>query len=71
MPFMSSREDGKAICLRNILWAGTEPISACAFDFSSNGRRYRCVMPKPCSNFFVGRPRPDPEIGAGPRMYRA
>jgi len=53
MPFMSSREAGKAICLRNVLWAGKEPISAYAFNFSSNGRRYRCVTPKPCSNFFV------------------
>ncbi len=53
MPFMSSREGGKAICLRNVLWAGKEPISAYAFNFSSNGRRYRCVTPKPCSNFFV------------------
>ena len=53
MPFMSSRENGQAICLRNVLWAGQEPISAYAFNFSSNGRRYRCVTPKPCSNFFV------------------
>ncbi len=53
MPFMSTRENGKAICLRNVTWAGTEPISAYAFNFSSNGRRYRCVTPKPCSNFFV------------------
>lgn len=53
MPFMSSRENGKAICLRNVLWAGKEPISAYAFDFTSRGRRYRCITPKPCSNFFV------------------
>lgn len=53
MPFMSSREHGKAVCLRNVLWAGKEPITAFAFDFSSNGRRYRCVTPKPCSNFFL------------------
>ncbi len=64
MPFMSSREDGRAICLRNVFWAGTEPISAYAFNFSSNGRRYRCVTPKPCSNFFVEDlgPIPKPEL---------
>ena len=53
MPFMSSREHGKPITLVDVLWAGQEPISAYAFRFSSNGRRYRCVTPKPCSNFFL------------------
>ncbi len=53
MPFMSSRENGEPICLRNVLWAGKLPISAYAFDFTSKGERYRCVTPKPCSNFFV------------------
>ncbi|MFO1487171.1 MAG: hypothetical protein U1F65_01720 [Verrucomicrobiota bacterium] len=53
MPFMSSREDGRAICLRNVLWAGKEPAPAYAFFFNSNGRRYRCITPKACSNFFV------------------
>ncbi len=53
MPFMSSRENGKAICLRNVLWAGKEPAPAYAFDFTSKGRRYRCITPKACSNFFV------------------
>ncbi len=53
MPFMSSREGGRPICLRNVLWAGREPIPAYAFSFASNGRRYRCVTPKPCSNFFL------------------
>ena len=53
MPFMSSREDGKPICLRNVLWAGQEPAPAYTFLFASNGRRYRCITPKACSNFFV------------------
>lgn len=53
MPFMSSRENGKPICLRNVLWAGKEPAPAYAFNFRSNGRLYRCVTPKACSNFFV------------------
>lgn len=53
MPFMSSREGGKPVCLRNVLWAGQEPITAYAFKFSSKGRYYRCVTPKPCSNFFL------------------
>ena len=53
MPFMSSRENGKAICLRNVLWAGKEPAPAYTFFFTSNGRRYRCITPKACSNFFL------------------
>lgn len=53
MPFMSSRENGKPICLRNVLWAGQEPAPAYAFFFTSNGRRYRCITPKACSNFFL------------------
>jgi len=53
MVFMSSRENGRPITLRDVLWAGDEPIQAFAFHFSSKGRRYRCVTPKPCSNFFL------------------
>lgn len=53
LPFMSSREKGRPIALRDVLWAGKEPIPAYTFNFTSNGRRYRCVTPKPCSNFLV------------------
>lgn len=53
MPFMSSRENGQPICLRDVLWAGKEPIKAYAFNCVSNGRRYRCVTPKACSNFYL------------------
>ncbi|NDA68938.1 MAG: DUF11 domain-containing protein [Verrucomicrobia bacterium] len=53
MPFMSSRKNGAAICLRNVIWAGEAPVEAYAFNFSSKGRLYRCVIPKPCSNFFL------------------
>lgn len=53
MLFMSSRKDGKAICLRNVLWAGKLPAPAYAFEFTSKGRLYRCVTPKACSNFFL------------------
>ncbi len=63
MPFMSSREDGKPICLRNVTWAGKEPISAYAFNFTSKGERYRCVIPKPCSNFFMEDLGPEPRAG--------
>ena len=63
MPFMSSREDGKAVCLRNVTWAGKEPISAYAFIFKSKGRIYRCITPKPCSNFFVVDLGPEPKAG--------
>lgn len=59
MPFMSSRENGRAICLRDVLWAGKEPAPAYAFLFTSNGQRYRCVTPKACSNFFLYDLGPD------------
>jgi uncharacterized repeat protein (TIGR01451 family) len=53
LPFMSSRKEGKPLALIDVLWDGEEPISAYAFDFSSNGRRYRCITPKLCSNFYL------------------
>ncbi|MEN9574911.1 MAG: hypothetical protein RL514_2766 [Verrucomicrobiota bacterium] len=61
MPFMSSRKDGVAICLRDVLWAGTEPAPAYAFTFSSRGQRYRCITPKACSNFFLVDLGPEPK----------
>ncbi len=63
MPFMSTREKGRPICLRNVTWAGAKPVEAYAFDFTSNGRCYRCIMPKPCSNFFVEDMGPQPKPG--------
>lgn len=60
MPFMSSREKGRPICLRNVLWAGEKPAPAYAFNFNSKGRRYRCVTPKACSNFFLEDLGPEP-----------
>lgn len=63
MPFMSSRENGKPVCLKDVVWVGKEPVEAYAFYFSSKGRRYRCVTPKPCSNFFLEDLGPDkPEL---------
>ncbi len=53
MPYMSSRKDGQPEALMDVLWDGKEPISAYAFDFTSNGRRYRCITPRPCSNFYT------------------
>ncbi len=53
MPFMSSRKNGKPITLRDVLWDGNAPVSAYAFTFRSKGRGYRCVTPKPCSNFYL------------------
>ena len=53
LPAMSSRENGKAILLRNVLWAGKEPITAFEFYFVSKGRRYRVVAPQACANFWV------------------
>jgi uncharacterized repeat protein (TIGR01451 family) len=53
MPFMSSRENGKPVCLRNVTWAGKEPTPAYLFVFTSNGRRYRCITPRACCNFYL------------------
>ncbi len=53
MPFMSTRKNGHPICLINVHWKGRVPAPAYAFDFTSRGRRYRCITPKACSNFFV------------------
>ncbi|MFM2081568.1 MAG: hypothetical protein RL380_259 [Verrucomicrobiota bacterium] len=51
--FMSTRHKGKPIALMDVVWVGKMPIEAFQFDFSSKGRRYRCITPKPCSNFLV------------------
>lgn len=61
MPFMSTREAGRPICLKDVLWAGKEPAPAYAFNFTSAGRRYRCVTPKACSNFFLYDLGPEPK----------
>lgn len=61
MPFMSTRKNGHPICLINVEWAGKEPAPAYAFHFTSRGRRYRCITPKACSNFFVVDLGPEPK----------
>lgn len=53
MPFMSTRRGGKPVCLKDVVWVGEKPAPAFAFTFASLGRRYRCVTPQACSNFFV------------------
>jgi len=53
LPAMSSRENGKPVLLREVLWEGDEPIAAFEFFFASNGRRYRVVAPQACANFWV------------------
>jgi hypothetical protein len=53
MPFMASRRNGFPIALRDVLWAGDEPVEAYAFKFSSQGRAWQLIMPAPCSNFYV------------------
>lgn len=59
LPAMSSRKNGKPILLRNVLWGGKESIDAYEFSFYSKGRRYRCVTPKQCCNFWVEDLGPD------------
>lgn len=53
MPYMSFRERGKPVALIDVLWAGKEPVPTYAFTFTSKGRFYRCVTPRPCSNFYL------------------
>lgn len=53
LPFMSTREKGRPICLFDVVWDGKEPTPAFTFTFSSLGRRYRCITPKACSNFLL------------------
>ncbi|MBE7499404.1 MAG: DUF11 domain-containing protein [Verrucomicrobiales bacterium] len=67
LPAMSSRERGKPVLLRDVLWAGKKPIDAYEFFFVSQGRRYRVVTPKACSNFWIEDqgahvPPPRPEL---------
>lgn len=60
IPYMSSREQGRPIVLRDVLWAGAEPIDAYEFLCASKGMRYRVITPKPCSNFWVAEVGPEP-----------
>lgn len=65
LPFMSSRNRGRPVVLRDVIWEGRQPIDAYVFVFNSNGRRYRCVTPKACSNFLLvdlGPVRPELEL---------
>lgn len=60
LPAMSTRRQGRAALLRNVLWAGKAPIEAYEFSFISGERRYRVVTPKACSNFWVEEQLPRP-----------
>jgi hypothetical protein len=64
LPAMSTRSKGKVDLLRNVVWAGRNPIDAYEFSFISGERRYRVVTPKSCSNFWVEEqlPRPKHEL---------
>lgn len=59
LPAMSSRKNGKPILIHDLIWGGEEPIDAYVFSFYSKGRRYRCVTPKLCCNFWVEDLGPD------------
>lgn len=59
LPAMSTRKKGAPTLLFDVLWAGKQPIQAYEFQVDSLGRRYRVVVPRPCSNFWVEeRPLP-------------
>ncbi len=57
---MSTRKNGEPRLLRNVLWAGKQPIDAYAFSFISGERRYRIITPKACSNFWAEEQLPRP-----------
>lgn len=60
LPAMSTRKKGQPVLLRNVLWAGKKPFKAYAFNFISLDRRYRVIVPKACSNFWVEEQLPRP-----------
>lgn len=60
LPAMSTRRKGKVRLLRDVLWAGKQPIDAYAFGFISGERRWRIVAPKACSNFWAEEALPRP-----------
>jgi hypothetical protein len=67
LPFMASRRNTRPYALVDVLWAGPRPIDAFAFAFSSNCVRYRLVIPKACSNFWIedlGKDTADPKCAA-------
>ena len=51
--YMTAREKGRPVVLKDVLWAGSQPIAAYEFTFASKGMRYRVVTPKACSNFWL------------------
>ncbi|MBI5330413.1 MAG: DUF11 domain-containing protein [Betaproteobacteria bacterium] len=53
LPAMSTRIQGKAALLHEVLWAGEAPLPAYEFLVESGDRVYRVVTPKACSNFWV------------------
>ena len=53
IPFMAARKNGKPYAMKDVLWAGSKPIDAFGFEFSSKCVRYRLVTPKACGNFWV------------------
>jgi hypothetical protein len=64
IPFMAARKNGKPYAMKEVLWAGSKPIDAFGFEFSSSCVRYRLVTPKACSNFWVealGKDTTDPK----------
>jgi hypothetical protein len=69
LPFMASRSNRKPHALVDVLWAGRRPIDAYALEFSSNCVRYRLVVPKACSNFWledIGKDTTDPKCAPPP-----
>ena len=69
LPFMAARKNGKPYAMRDVLWAGKQPIDAFGFEFTSKCVRYRLVTPKACSNFWVeelGKDTSDPKCAPPP-----
>ena len=65
LPFMAARKKGEPRVLRDVVWAGSEPMAAWAFEFSSKCTRYRLVAPKACGNLWIEELGEDPACRPG------
>jgi hypothetical protein len=50
MEWMLFRSQGKIKLVRDLEWAGTEPLPSISFTVLSNNKKYEFIMPKTCGN---------------------
>lgn len=64
MMWMLFRSRGKVKAVKDIEWAGKEPLGVFAFFVQKNNRVYEFVMPKPCGNIALRK------IGTGEEFMK-